>query len=237
MKVNIDIDYEIVHKLALMCRESTCPSIDFSRYGFKYSEVLMSSATDTLAIVCDGRFPTFVFGSEENVWESCLNSFLMPFKEVDPGARIDSTMHGYWTSLRHMVLAKVREFDCEEIVVTGHSTAGAVALLAAADIAKNCPPVKPTAYVFGAPRCGDSRFVRLLQELSPGTIAFEHPGDPVPRMPGGAYASTYLRVGLDHDLSTILRLMHIFPMVGRFFMDAFNEPSVYIDSIFGRIDT
>ena len=238
-RMNAPIDYNLLHKLSLMAREATCQSVDFKRYGYPSDEILISGETDTVAVVCTGgnRTPLIIFGSDDDVWECLGDSFLMPFKEVDPGVRVDSGIHGLWVALRHMVLGKLRSMDSETIMLAGHSVGGAVAVLAAADIAANLPMVKPVVYTTGCLRIGDRRFTAKLSTLVPDFVQFEHPGDPVPRMPGGDYGSCWHRIGLECDGAAVLRIANAIPGVGRMFLKPYNEPSVYIDSLFNRIDT
>jgi len=236
--MNTPIDYNTAHRLAMMAREAMCQSVDYKRYGYPSDEILISGSTETVAVICAGanRIPAVVFGSNDNTWKCFGDSFLMPFKEVDPGIRVDSGIHGLWTALRHMVLGKVRSMGVEKILLSGHSIGAAVAVLAAAEIAVSLPTVTPVVYLTGCPRIGDVRFVSKIGELVPNFIQFEHPGDPVPRTPGGEYASCWHRIGLECDGSTALRIANAIPGVGRLFLKPYNEASVYIDTLFSYIE-
>jgi hypothetical protein len=76
-----------------------------------------------------------------------------------------------------------------EIVACGHSLGGALATLAALDLAHNTPAVTPVAtpaavvhmYSFGAPQVGDGAFVGVFNARVPHAVRVVIPFDPVPR--------------------------------------------------------
>lgn len=90
------------------------------------------------------------------------------------------------------VLAKVRgiiegaEIDKQNVrvLVSGHSLGGAIAILAAHDIAKLCclSPHQLSCYTFGCPRVGNSAFADEYNKIVPNTWHVINDLDPVPRM-------------------------------------------------------
>ncbi|GMH45328.1 hypothetical protein BSKO_13285 [Bryopsis sp. KO-2023] len=102
-----------------------------------------------------------------------------------------------WTasSLNHRILNVVirimnsggRKFDKAKakVFVAGHSLGGALAVLAAFDIARYCGVGgdRITCYTYGAPRVGNHAFAREYDQLVPNTWQIINDEDLIPRMP------------------------------------------------------
>ncbi|KAL6784855.1 hypothetical protein ACKKBF_B03500 [Auxenochlorella protothecoides x Auxenochlorella symbiontica] len=73
------------------------------------------------------------------------------------------------------------------VLFTGHSLGGALAVLAAGDLARAAPALAPrlSVYTFGAPRVGNGPFVQEFLTLVPDCWAMVNDQDPVPRIPKG----------------------------------------------------
>ena len=71
------------------------------------------------------------------------------------------------------------------LTVCGHSLGGALATLAALDIAANAPaPFKnPTVYTYASPRAGDEQFATTYNRLVPNTFRIANELDVVPKVP------------------------------------------------------
>ncbi|PSC69206.1 alpha beta-hydrolase [Micractinium conductrix] len=69
------------------------------------------------------------------------------------------------------------------ILVTGHSLGGALAMLAAYDIAEAFPEAEVTVVTFGAPRVGNRAFAALHRARVPHAFQLVNDQDPVPRVP------------------------------------------------------
>lgn len=73
------------------------------------------------------------------------------------------------------------------LVLTGHSMGGAMAMLAALDLAHHKPHLRPVCtYTFGAPRVGDATFARLFSRTFPHAAhhwALQAASDAVPHLP------------------------------------------------------
>lgn len=75
------------------------------------------------------------------------------------------------------------------LFITGHSLGGALATLAALDIALNTSFTSPIVYTFGAPRVGDPQFVQLYNYSVPTHWRFQNEFDIVPHLPPLVYQS------------------------------------------------
>ena len=110
----------------------------------------------------------------------------------DPEARAHKGFVDLYAQLREGVRAKVRNLltpETRAVVLTGHSLGGALATLAALDLA-NAPVVHPQAqaavpvhaYTFGAPQIGDGAFVKQFNARVPHCVRVVNPFDPVPKL-------------------------------------------------------
>ncbi|MEF2244280.1 MULTISPECIES: lipase family protein [unclassified Paenibacillus] len=75
------------------------------------------------------------------------------------------------------------------LFITGHSLGGALATLAALDIAKNTYFFEPFVYTFGAPRVGDPEFVKFYNYTIASHWRFQNEFDIVPHLPPLVYQS------------------------------------------------
>lgn len=69
------------------------------------------------------------------------------------------------------------------ILVTGHGLGGAVAQLAAAELANWFPKKDVSVYTFAAPRVGDAAFSAYLDDVAKDSHHLANKGDPVPFIP------------------------------------------------------
>eukprot|EP00170_Pyropia_yezoensis_P008149 contig_33917_g8176 len=75
-----------------------------------------------------------------------------------------------------------------EAVFTGHSLGGALATLAAADVAARHPGGRPPVlYSFGQPKVGDAAFGAAVDALLPAAFRVVNDVDVVARAPAGSY--------------------------------------------------
>lgn len=90
-----------------------------------------------------------------------------------------------YDSVRERVLAKARETSkgYDRVVCTGHSLFGAVATLAAADLATELGEVPVVCVTFGSPRVGDEKFVEYFHGAVDASHRCVVRGDPVAATP------------------------------------------------------
>lgn len=101
-------------------------------------------------------------------------------------------LRGY-ASVREPLLAELAALTSGlsrdwEIFFTGHSLGGALATLAAADVAARHPAGRPPVlYSFGQPKVGDAAFGAAVDELLPAAFRVVNDVDVVARAPAGSY--------------------------------------------------
>jgi Lipase (class 3) len=112
------------------------------------------------------------------IWTACVGqlcSCTRSFSNAEP--HVHRGFHRSWETVKREVLGKVESLvqECRnddnsfklpvKIIVCGHSLGGAIATLAACDIASQQPDVNQlSCYVFGCPRVGDQHFVDMYNK-------------------------------------------------------------------------
>ena len=84
--------------------------------------------------------------------------------------------------------------------ITGHSLGGAVATLAAMEIALNVPQIRPQLqlYTYASPRVGDRAFARSHSQLVPNSYRITNLSDSVPLVPPIAIENNFVRANYAH---------------------------------------
>ncbi|GIP16314.1 hypothetical protein J40TS1_19560 [Paenibacillus montaniterrae] len=151
--------------------------IDHDRYGF----VLASEQNTILAFR----------GSSTSIdW---VYDFIAQQTEYLPNKNAGQTHKGFtdiYYTLRQQVMELLSHCNADHpLYITGHSLGGALATLAALDIASNTSFHAPIVYTFGAPRVGDPAFVRTYNYTVPVNWRFQNKYDIVPHLPTLVYHS------------------------------------------------
>jgi triacylglycerol lipase len=111
------------------------------------------------------------------------------YRFVQGGGRTHQGITDIYTSLRTRLFAAAWSLPKDKpLYVTGHSLGGALAVLAAPDLAANAGIV-PAVYTFGAPRVGDWRFRLLFNKLVPEAYRWQNAHDLVTHVPPILYRS------------------------------------------------
>ena len=84
--------------------------------------------------------------------------------------------------------------------ITGHSLGGAVATLAAMEIALNVPHIRPQLqlYTYASPRIGDRIFAQTHSQLIPNSYRIVNLSDSVPLVPPIAIENNFVRANYAH---------------------------------------
>ncbi|GFN33087.1 lipase family protein [Paenibacillus xylaniclasticus] len=120
-------------------------------------------------------------------WVSDFISQQIIYKPGKPKCLSHKGFTDIYASCREQVIELVKTIDpSKQLFVTGHSLGGALATLAAFDIAFNLER-EPIVYTFGAPRVGDPRFARLYNKLVKQHWRIQNEYDIVPHLPPLVY--------------------------------------------------
>mmetsp|Transcript_9591 Transcript_9591/g.23904 ORF Transcript_9591/g.23904 Transcript_9591/m.23904 type:complete len:384 (+) Transcript_9591:88-1239(+) len=126
-------------------------------------------------------------------------------EDIDVDLRIEDGFAYAWDELRdqafNLTTTLMDTYPSAKYMVTGHSLGGALASLAAADLALNGIPVDMV-YLFGAPRAGNlgwAFFYNELLALKNVTYRLVNQRDPVPHIPytGITFMRGYHHVGIE----------------------------------------
>jgi len=112
-----------------------------------------------------------------------------PFENAIPGALVHGGFLAAYMSIRDVVvkagLELSKKYPDYPIIVTGHSLGGAIATIAAAELAIKAEVQNPVElWTFGSPRVGNPAFANYLDEkYLDKSFRVTHNRDPVPRLP------------------------------------------------------
>ncbi|XEC93643.1 Mbeg1-like protein [Paenibacillus tarimensis] len=142
-------------------------------------------------------------------WISDLIAQQTVYKPIKQGGQTHKGFTDIYMSARNELLSALgRLSPRKRLYVTGHSLGGALAVLAAPDIAVNTAHKRPHVYTFAAPRAGDPKFVRMFNAKVPVCWRIYNEHDIVPHLPPLIYRSPkneeyyfYLHVKGEHKLS------------------------------------
>jgi pimeloyl-ACP methyl ester carboxylesterase len=97
-----------------------------------------------------------------------------------PGVLVHGGFLATYESQRRQARETVMKFRKAEIIITGHSSGGALATLCAYDLAETLPSV--SAVTFGSPAVGNAAFVTEFANRVAKSVRVAHILDPVPSL-------------------------------------------------------
>lgn len=178
---------------------------------------LFVASDDEITVVC------FRGTQEKRDWLTDLDSARIDYERPD-GTNTKWQVHrGFWTAyalVADRLLEAIEGFGRKPLLITGHSLGGALAAIAALDLAGRCSSSR--VYTFGQPRVGDAYFVGALDNAVLGYHRFVNNNDVVPRVPFAGW-------GFRHSG----RLNH-FDHQGNLHLDPLPWV-VFVDRLIGRI--
>ncbi|WP_274655010.1 lipase family protein [Paenibacillus humicola] len=122
-------------------------------------------------------------------WVTDFIARQIPLSIVRNGGRTHQGFTELYLSARSQIFGLLDRLpERKPLFVTGHSLGGALAVLAALDIASNRRQT-PYVYTFGAPRVGDPAFVRTYNKAVKATYRVQNEFDVVPYLPPLVYRS------------------------------------------------
>lgn len=168
-------------------------------------------------------------------WVSDFIAQQTPYRPVKNSGYTHKGFTDIYMSARDQILTLMEQLPADKpLFITGHSLGGALATLAAADIAANTPIKSPIVYTFGAPRVGDPKFVRNYNNLVGTHWRFQNEYDIVPHLPTLVYQSpqtkkTYYYLHVKGEVKRSFRLgsvaaNHVLPS---YFNDLYVEEPIF----------
>lgn len=129
-------------------------------------------------------------------WVGDFDALFEPYKFVANAGQVHVGFQSIYDALHDSVAAEIGKAinGCDSLLVTGHSLGGALAVIAAPDLAKNLKLV-PELITFAGPAAGLSDFTRFFDLLIPSCYRVVNFWDVVPRLPPQAPFGLYDQPG------------------------------------------
>jgi triacylglycerol lipase len=172
-------------------------------------------------------------------WASDLIARQMPFSPVGGAGQTHEGFTRIYLSARERMFALIDRLPAgKPLFVTGHSLGGALAKLAALDIAANRSFGQMLVYTFGAPRVGDPKFARAYNQIVPVTFRIQNEFDVVPYLPPLVYRSpktdkTYYYLHVKGEVKRSFRTGSVSGnhVLSSYFADLAKEDQAFADSV------
>ncbi|WP_244935627.1 lipase family protein [Paenibacillus glycanilyticus] len=196
------------------------------RFGF----VLQSDRSSVLAFRGSGSAVD---------WVSDFIAQQTTYRPVKNAGQTHKGFTDIYTTTRSQVLDLIEQLPVEKpLFITGHSLGGALATLAALDIAVNTPFTAPIVYTFGAPRVGDTRFVKLYNNTVETHWRLQNEYDIVPHLPPLVYQSpdtkkTYFYMHVKGEVKRAFRMGSVSGnhILSSYFADLCGEEPQFAEAI------
>ncbi|MBZ5608990.1 MAG: lipase family protein [Acidobacteriia bacterium] len=137
-------------------------------------------------------------------WVGDFDALFEPYKYVPNGGQVHMGFQLIYGALRKSLAAGIGAAvsGCDNLLVTGHSLGGALAVTAGPDIAKNLTPsLVPELITFAGPAAGLADFARFFDLAIPSCYRVVNFWDVVPRLPPqppiGLFEQTGTHVNVD----------------------------------------
>lgn len=102
-----------------------------------------------------------------------------------------------YKSTRNVLIKKLIKLPTtKQLLITGYSLGGALAVLAALDIAVNTGFHNPMVYTYGSARAGDPKFASRFNQVIKNSIRIFNVHDVIPTLPAKAYPPPFTKEGL-----------------------------------------
>jgi hypothetical protein len=129
-------------------------------------------------------------------WVGNFDIIHEPYRYVANGGQVHAGFQSIYDALHDSVAAGIGAAisGCDDLVVTGHSLGGALAVMAGPDLAKNLTIV-PELITFAGPAPGLSDFARFFDLVVPSCYRVVNYWDLVPRVPPQTPVGVYEHAG------------------------------------------
>lgn len=172
-------------------------------------------------------------------WINDMIAYQVKFTPVKAGGQTHCGFTNTYMSARERIFELLDKLPADKpLFITGHSLGGALATLAALDIAANRGPDGLIVYTFASPRVGDPQFARTYNRLVPNTFRLHNEHDIVPRLPPLVYQSpttkkNYLYMHVKGEVKRSFRMGAIAGnhVLSSYFADLAQEAPTLADAI------
>jgi Predicted lipase len=129
--------------------------------------------------------------------ESDTDLYQVPYPYVRDAGRTHRGFTCIYLSARDDLIKQLNELSTsKKLFVAGHSLGGALATLAALDIAVNTPFKQPAVYTYGSARTGDPAFAARFDQIVTNSFRIVNVHDIIPTLPARAYPPPFTNDGL-----------------------------------------
>lgn len=123
--------------------------------------------------------------------------FQIPYPFVRNGGETSRGFTCIYQSTRNNLIRQLNKLSAsKKLFVTGHNYGGALATLAALDIAVNTGFVDPILYTYGSPRVGDPEFASRFNQAVKNSMRIVNIHDSFPTFPDKEYLPPFTKEGL-----------------------------------------
>jgi triacylglycerol lipase len=129
-------------------------------------------------------------------WVGDFDALFEPYKYVPNAGQVQMGFQSIYDALHDSIQAGIGAAiaGCDDLLVTGHSLGGALAVIAGPDLAKNLTLV-PELITFAGPAAGLADFARFFDLVIPSCYRVVNFWDLVPRLPPQAPVGLYEQTG------------------------------------------
>lgn len=129
--------------------------------------------------------------------ESDQDLYQVPYPFVRDAGKTHRGFTCIYQSARDQLIRELNKLSTRKrLLITGYSLGGALAVLAALDIAVNTGFENPIVYTYGSPRTGDPGFAFRFNKVVKNSIRIFNVHDVIPTVPAQAYPPPFTEEGL-----------------------------------------
>ncbi|WP_433753400.1 lipase family protein [Paenibacillus amylolyticus] len=126
--------------------------------------------------------------------------FLIPYPFVRNGGKTSRGFTCLYRSTRNNFIRELKKLSpAKKLYITGHNYGGALATLAALDIAVNTGFKHPFVYTYGSPRIGDPNFVSRFNSTVKHSTRIVNIHDTFPTFPACRYPPPFTKRGITYQ--------------------------------------